>query len=169
MNQDMAKAIAVWWADFLRGGKRNEAHLKAFEEQSPKPGLLTRLMDVARESRLGDPVYLGSVDVFERELARLLVERPDEHTHRYGLHGYPESFMLDVDYDPQNFLDRALQLADLPRGCASGLPYKTTMRIDGDTAVVHMQGQAPVVVWPLATDEPTVDSAAETLRPSTES
>lgn len=140
MNQDMAKVIAKWWADSLREDKHNE-------EQNSYPGLM-----LLRDTLRRDDLYLDKVDVFEHELARLLIEGPDEYTHQYGLYGYPENFRLEVDYDPHNFLDRALQLADLP--CI--LPYKTTMLINEDTAVVNMQNNNSIIVWPLDTAEQKV-------------
>jgi len=140
MNKKMAEAIAAWWTRFLRTGERNEAHLADFEAQSPRPGLLTTLLK-------SNKIDVTRADTFEKELTRLLLEGPDKKTHRYGIANYPEHFELSVDYDPQNFLARAAELAGLPSGPCTGLPYKTWMLVTMDVAVAHMRGNPEQVVY----------------------
>lgn len=168
MNKEMAEFIAAWWADFLRTGRRNEAHLRAIGKDSNFGGVLTDLLGRVRESAAKSEFYLDKVNTFERELTRLLLEGPDEATHQYGLFAFPHRFILAVDYNPQGMLARAMSLAKLPVGPASGLPYKTQMLIVDSNITVSMGPgvERNVTIYKNGAPVPQEDTTIKVLPPS---
>jgi len=129
MNEMLATMVALWWADKLRGGPTSAKQEAKVISQGPPAA--ERIIALAKKVRTVSP---EKIDLFEEKLYELLINGPDRQTHRYGCSTWPLSFTLDVDYDAQGLLARALELADIKN--FQPLPWKTRMGVEGDTATV---------------------------------
>jgi hypothetical protein len=117
MNKNVAQKAAKWWADQLRGnaeldnGDNSITGAMSFN-------LATKLQETKKQKQSPE-----LIDKFELELTNVIMEQDRIRTIR-------------VEYRPDALLQEAADRAELPLGM-SMLPWKTTMRIDGEKVSVR--------------------------------
>ena len=127
MTEEMARAAARWWRDKIDGGARHDNGDDS----------LTSRMACLMADCLNEPTDADHLDLFERELVRMLLKEDE------GWGG----LTLVSDYGPDELLLSAANAAGIsPRN----FPYKTWMLLqvqDGEIVVRDGYREPSRVIW----------------------